>query len=75
MKRPSDVLEIGVIQEVLVKLLHPDADLLHADAPDLGQRIPVQYLTCEIIIQPTVLRNILVMNVPIPFNKLSKCSF
>jgi hypothetical protein len=40
MKRPSDVFEVGVIEEVLVELLHPDANLLHADAADLGQCIP-----------------------------------
>jgi hypothetical protein len=37
---PADVLEVGVVQEVLVELLHPESDLLHADCTDLGQRIP-----------------------------------
>ena len=41
MERPSDVLEIGVVEKVLVELLHPPADLVHADAPDLGKAVPV----------------------------------
>ena len=40
MKRPADVLEVGVVQEVLVELLHPDPDLGHADAADLREGVP-----------------------------------
>ena len=40
MEGPANIFEVGVIQEVLMELLHPDADLLHADAPNLRQRIP-----------------------------------
>ena len=39
-ERPADVLEIGVVEEDLVELLHPDPDLGHADGADLGQRVP-----------------------------------
>ena len=40
MKRPHDVFEIGVVQEVLVELLHQYADLLHTDGTDLWQGVP-----------------------------------
>ncbi len=40
MEGPADVLEVGVVQEVLVELLHPESDLLHADCADLRQRVP-----------------------------------
>jgi hypothetical protein len=42
---PADVLEVGVVQEVLVELLHPESDLLHADRADLRQRVPKIQIT------------------------------
>ena len=38
---PADVLEVRVVQEVVGELLHPLANLEHADRPDLRQGIPV----------------------------------
>ena len=38
---PTDVLEVGVVEEVCVVLLHPLPDLEHADAPDLWQGVSV----------------------------------
>jgi hypothetical protein len=42
---PADVLEVGVVQEVLVELLHPESDLLHADRADLRQCVPTIQIT------------------------------
>ena len=38
---PTDVLQIGVVEEIGVKLLHPLSYLVHANAPDFRKDVPV----------------------------------
>ena len=38
---PADVLQVGVVEELVGVLLHPLADLAHADGPDFGQDVSV----------------------------------
>ena len=37
MNGPTDVLEVGVIKELVGELLHPLPDLVHTDGPEQGQ--------------------------------------
>lgn len=41
-QRPADVFQVRVIQEILVELLHPQANLRHTDGADLRQSVPVE---------------------------------
>ena len=41
MEGPTNIFEIGVIQEVLMELLHPEPNFLHADTSDLWQGVSV----------------------------------
>lgn len=42
MQRPTNVLQVRVIQEILVKFLHPQPNLCHADRADLRQCVPAK---------------------------------